>query len=325
MLDIYFFGTSSGVPTKERNVSGTALKLPHTKSWFLIDCGEGTQQQILNSPFSLANIKAILITHVHGDHCYGLPGLIASTAMTGRTEPLIIIAPKEIQTMYLAIKECTQLHTPFEIVFIETREIKEPYMIDSLAILPVALSHRVESHAFSFTYTETRNTLLKDKLLDLDIQPGPVWSQIQNNQNVSLDNGTELIAKDFLDIETKLYKVIIAGDNDQPDLLEKASKNVDLIVHEATYTQAILEKVGPGPQHSSAQKIAAFAEKNKVPNLILSHFSARYQSGEKITKSSINEIHIEAKSEYSGSLFLAKDHDSYTLNKQGDVILNSCS
>jgi len=76
MLGLYFLGTSSGVPTKERNVSGIAVTLPEPKSWVLVDCGEGTQHQILNSPLSLPSLKAICITHVHGDHCYGLPGLL---------------------------------------------------------------------------------------------------------------------------------------------------------------------------------------------------------------------------------------------------------
>ena len=97
-MEITFLGTSSGVPTKNRNVSGLAIKKQDSKSWFLVDCGEGTQQQLLQTKLSLKYLTAICITHVHGDHCYGMPGLLATTAMSGRTEPITIIAPEGIIT-----------------------------------------------------------------------------------------------------------------------------------------------------------------------------------------------------------------------------------
>ncbi|CAM5602375.1 Ribonuclease BN [Stutzerimonas stutzeri] len=93
---LVFLGTSSGTPTPARNVTGLALQEDAGKAWYLIDCGEGTQHRLLRMPLSLHDLRAIFITHVHGDHCYGLPGLLASAGMMGRRHPLEIIAPAGI-------------------------------------------------------------------------------------------------------------------------------------------------------------------------------------------------------------------------------------
>ncbi|WP_444997439.1 MBL fold metallo-hydrolase [Aliikangiella sp. IMCC44359] len=102
-MELIFLGTSSGVPTKNRNVSGLAIKMQKNKHWYLVDCGEATQHQILHTKLSIKYLEAIFITHVHGDHCYGLPGLLASMSMAGKTEMLTIVAPKNIEKMILCI------------------------------------------------------------------------------------------------------------------------------------------------------------------------------------------------------------------------------
>lgn len=95
MLHFTFLGTSSGVPTLTRNVSGLAVRNSKNKDWILIDAGEGTQHRIQQARLSLQNLVAICITHVHGDHCYGLVGLLASAGMNARSKPLIVIARKK--------------------------------------------------------------------------------------------------------------------------------------------------------------------------------------------------------------------------------------
>lgn len=96
MLTLTFLGTSSGVPTRRRNMSALALQTGPGASWVLVDCGEATQHQLLRVKLSVRDLEAILITHAHGDHCYGLPGMLASAAMHGRTTPLRLIAPQVV-------------------------------------------------------------------------------------------------------------------------------------------------------------------------------------------------------------------------------------
>jgi ribonuclease Z len=313
-MEITFLGTSSGVPTKSRNVSGLALKKQDSKSWILIDCGEGTQHQLLHTKLSLKNLKTICITHVHGDHCYGLPGLLATTAMTGRTEPLTIIAPKGIEEFVTSTFKLTDTHLNYSIEFISVESLGLFDKDKEFKIEAIELSHRVPSFAYSFTEQKRSRRLDVDKLQSLGIERGPLWGQLQSGQSITLDNGQEIQAADsYLPLE-KARKIIIGGDNDTPDLLAQAAKEADLLVHESTYTSAVSEKVGSGPQHSCSKRVAQFAEHSRVKNLILTHFSARYQPDSDKTDS-IDEVENEAKQYFKGNLWLANDLDRYHLDK----------
>ncbi len=313
-MEITFLGTSSGVPTKSRNVSGLALKKQDSKSWTLIDCGEGTQHQLLHTKLSLKNLKTICITHVHGDHCYGLPGLLATTAMAGRTEPLTIIAPKGIEEFVTSTFKLTDTHLNYSIEFISVESLGLFDKDKEFKIEAIELSHRVPSFAYSFTEQNRSRRLDIDKLQTLGIERGPLWGQLQSGQSITLDNGQEIQAADcYLPLE-KARKIIIGGDNDTPDLLAQAAKEADLLVHESTYTSAVSEKVGSGPQHSCAKRVAQFAEQSGLKNLILTHFSARYQPASDKTDS-IDEVENEAKQYFKGNLWLANDLDRYHLDK----------
>ncbi|MEO1027895.1 MAG: ribonuclease Z [Pseudomonadota bacterium] len=321
MLGIYFLGTSSGVPTKDRNVSGIAVLLPEAKSWVLVDCGEGTQQQILHSPLSLNSLEAICITHMHGDHCYGLPGLIASAGMSGRRTPLTVVGPKAVEEMYLAVAKCSDLHTPFEVNFVDSEALGS-WSIGTTQIEAIALSHRVPSHAFSFAAKATRRTLLTDKLLADNVPRGPAWGRIQKGEPVKLESGETLQPESYVDQTEIARRMIVCGDNDRPDCLGSHIDQADVVIHEATYTESHLQKIGPGPQHCSALRIAGFAEKKKLPNLILTHFSPRFHTRSGAAHS-IDDIELEAREVYSGELFIAEDHARYELSETGELKLSS--
>ena len=135
MLHFTFLGTSSGVPTLTRNVSALAIRNSKNKDWILVDAGEGTQHRIQQAKLSLQNLVAICITHVHGDHCYGLVGLLASAGMNARTAPLTIIAPKEIQQWIEVTAQLTDLHLPYPLNFINVNEAAQILQIDIYKIL----------------------------------------------------------------------------------------------------------------------------------------------------------------------------------------------
>jgi len=315
-MKLTFLGTSSGVPTKTRNVSGLALQKQASKHWYLIDCGEGTQHQLLHAKLSLKHLRAIFITHIHGDHCYGLPGLLATTAMSGRNEPLTIIAPKGIQEFIHAVIKISDLHLSYKINFLDVNNLDVNFEFEDFKISAIELSHRVPSFGYSFT-EKLHNRKLDVKLLEkLNIPRGTLWGKLQKGESIELDNGKVVQAEDCYLPEANPRKVIICGDNDDPSLLKEKSTNADLIVHEATYTKDRAQKIGTGPQHCSAERIAKFAESVKLKNLILTHFSARYQQ-DKAIKPSIFDIENEASEHYTGNLSLANDLDVYQLDKHG--------
>jgi len=317
-MELLFLGTSSGTPTKSRNVTGLALIEEKGSTWYLIDCGEGTQHQLLHTKLSVNDLQAIFITHVHGDHCYGLPGLLASAGMNGRRSPLKIIAPEGIAAWYEATKVQTQLYLPFEIQFIETESLVG-CKLGNMLVDAVALSHRVPSFAYVFTEAQVEVNLDTEKLLLNGVPKGPLWGKLKNGFDV-IHEGKTIHSHEYIKAETKPRKIVIGGDNSNPELLANACQGCSVLVHEATYTIDVAKKVGDSVGHSHAGLIASFAERASIPNLVLTHFSPRYQANTEISPS-IKDIQSEALSVFHGNLILAKDFMRYKLKKTGEFIL----
>jgi len=317
-MEVIFLGTSSGVPTKQRNVSALAVKMVNSKPWYLVDCGGGTQHQILHTNLSLNNLQAIFITHVHGDHCYGLPGLLASATMSGRTDSLTIIGSSHIREFIEHTQTTTQLRLSYKINFIDVEKISHFYDVNDFAIEVVELSHRVPSFAYCFIEKNISGKLNTQKLKEQGIEPGPVWQHLQRGKDVVLANGDKLKSKDYLLDARKPRKIIVAGDNDNPGLLAESSKTANVLIHEATYTAEVADKVGKGPQHSSAKMVAQFAMDCSISNLILTHFRPRYQKTDK-EGHSITDVESEAGNFYDGNLFLASDLDTFHLKEDGEL------
>jgi ribonuclease Z len=316
-MQVIFLGTSSGTPTRERNVSGIAIGSTQDKAWCLVDCGEGTQHQLLKTPLSLLNLQAICITHVHGDHCYGLPGLLASAALAGRTAPLWLLAPRAIQAFIAAMQTTTQLRLSYELQFVA---IDEPHPLPNLlfALSITELSHRVPSFAFTFSEKAVEHKLDTAKLKQAGVAPGAVWGQLQQGQTVNLPDGRVLVAADYLQAPRKARRIIIAGDNDTPSLLADAAHSAEVLIHEATYTEDIAAKVGTQPQHCTAQRVAEFAATLNLPHLVLTHFSARYR-GDKDEAPALWDLQREAQTVYAGNVQLARDFSVFVLQKNGQL------
>lgn len=360
MLKLTFLGTSAGVPTKQRNVTALAIEClnphasgsskgnqPHSNSqnkksrpWLLIDCGEGTQQQLLHTKLSLRQLTAICITHVHGDHCYGLPGLLASAAMSGRREPLTLIAPKAISALLDAFILHTELYLPFTLNFVSIEDLlskedkKNKVKIDldnqhQLMIEVYPLSHRVPSHGFGITQTISRRTLNTSKLTADGIPASALWGKLQQGENVITEDGQHLHSADYVHDDVQRTKVVIAGDNDTPECLSEAVMDTDLLVHEATYTHEVMMAIQAhnpefDPMHSSAHIVGTFAQKMSLKNIILTHFSARYQNFDNPDSETPNMayIRLDAQSVYQGNLWLAEDFAQYTVNGAIDLADN---
>ena len=316
-MQVIFLGTSSGTPTRDRNVSGIAIGSTQDKAWYLVDCGEGTQHQLLKTPLSLLNLQAVCITHVHGDHCYGLPGLLASAALAGRTAPLCLLAPRAIQTFIATMQATTQLWLSYELQFVA---IDEPHALpDLLFDLSITeLSHRVPSFAFTFSEKAVEHKLDTAKLKQAGIAPGAIWGQLQQGQTVNLPDGRVLIAADYLQAPRKARRIIIAGDNDTPRLLADVAHSAEVLIHEATYTEDIAAKVGTHPQHCTAKRVAEFAQTLSLPHLILTHFSARYR-GDKDESPSLWDLQREAQAVYVGHVQMARDFSVFVLQKNGQL------
>ena len=315
-MDLLFLGTSAGMPTKARNVSATAVIEASGSQWYLVDCGEGTQHQLLRTPLSIRDLRGVFITHVHGDHCFGLPGLLASAGMSGRTQPLDLILPAALHDWLRLGLAASDTFLPFELRLLAVEQLTD-WCSDTLRVSTVQLSHRVPSVGYVFTELNPEPRLDVQRLDAEGIPRGPLWGELAKGHSVE-HAGRVLHGRDYLRASRPARKVIVCGDNDSPELLAEVAKGADVLVHEATFTQPIIERSGATFGHSSAAQVARFAETAGVRNLVLTHFSARYQPDPRRSPC-IDDVREEALAQYSGNLTLARDLQRYHIGRDGSL------
>ena len=275
-MELLFLGTGSGVPSKLRNVSSIALKLlAERNSVWLFDCGEGTQHQILKTTLKPRKIEKIFITHMHGDHIYGLPGLLSSRGFRGRTEPITVYGPKGI-TGYIQASlrySGTRLNYPIHFVEFETEGVI--FEDHQFKVTVKKLEHGLPSYGFRIEEADHEGTLDAEKLKALNIPSGPLYGRLKNKEVVTLEDGTVLDGNDFVGPTQKGRTLAILGDTvKHPNSVELA-RGADILVHEGTFAPHEAD-LARDYNHSTTAQAAEVAKEAKVGKLLLTHFSSRY-------------------------------------------------
>lgn len=305
-MEIEFLGTGAGVPAKHRNVSAIALKLlDEINAVWLFDCGEGTQMQILHTTIRPRKIEKIFITHLHGDHIFGLPGLVSSRSFQNGDEPLEIYGPVGIEEFVRTSLKLSKTRLGYPLKFIEIKQPGILYQDSQFTVSCELLDHGVESYGYRVVETDHQGELQVDRLIALGIKPGPVFGRLKNGETIVLEDGTRIDGREYIGQTKKGRIVTILGDTRYCENAIKLAENADILIHESTFRKDE-DKMARAYFHSTTHQAATIAKKANAKRLILTHISARYLGKE------ISEIRDEAK-EIFDEVRVAKDFDCYEI------------
>jgi len=276
-MKVIFLGTSGSMPTDSRGSSAIAIK--QGREVVLLDCGEGTQRQMVRAHLSFHKVSHILITHLHGDHILGLPGLLQTMTLLQREEPLDIFGPKGTFSYIQTVSDA--LGGPGFVVSIH--EIESPgtiYEGSDYAIEAIHAQHRVECWSFLISEHPRPGRFHPEKAKELCVPEGRLWKRLQDGFDVEVD-GKIIHSSDVVDTSRAGRRVVYSGDTTPTEQLVAVSKGVDLLIHEATFTEELLQRAAEDG-HSTARQAAEQAKNAGVIKLILTHLSSRYFDPEQI-------------------------------------------
>ncbi|KRF63417.1 ribonuclease Z [Bacillus sp. Soil768D1] len=274
-MDFVLLGTGAGVPAKARNVTAIALQLLEERGTvWLFDCGEATQHQILKTAVKPRKIEKIFITHLHGDHIFGLPGLLSSRSFQGGVEKLTVYGPKGIDAYITTSLQVsgTHLKYPLEIVEIEEGIVFED---EQFTVTALSLDHGIYSVGYRIVEKDRPGSLLVDQLLQEGVKPGPLFKVLKNGEMVQLDDGRVLNGKDYLGDPQKGRIITVLGDTRVCSNALILAESADFLVHEATFSAEETE-MASAYFHSTTVQAAETAMKAGAKQLILTHISSRY-------------------------------------------------
>lgn len=277
-MEIEFLGTGAGSPSKSRNVTATALKLlDECNSVWLFDVGEGTQHQILRTSIRPRKVDKIFITHLHGDHIFGLPGFLSSRSFQSgdHVDPLTIYGPKGVARYVRTSLQVSQTKLSYPIHYVEIED--EGKIVDDkrFAVYCRFLDHRITCIGYRVVEKDYPGELLVDKLHEEHIPSGPIYGQLKAGKTVTLDDGRILNGEDYIGAPKKGRIVTILGDTRQVPSIINLAMNANVLVHESTFGKGEA-KLAHNYYHSTCIDAAKAAKKAHVKQLYLTHISARY-------------------------------------------------
>jgi ribonuclease Z len=269
-LSIFFAGTAGSVPTARRGLPATLLRRGGDK--LLIDCGEGTQRQLLKT-VGLPEITEVFLTHLHVDHWLGLPGMLKSFELRDRTAPLTIFGPPGTEALMDAMRRTVfgRLRYRLRVTDLEPDAIVE---FDDYEIHALRVRHRGEAYGYALIEADRPGRFDAERAEALGVTPGPDFGRLQRGETVDGVMPEQVVG------ETRRgRKLVFSGDTAPCDMVRVAADGADVLVHEATFLSEERERAME-TGHSTARQAAELAAEAGVAMLALTHVSTRYGGGE---------------------------------------------
>lgn len=309
-MQITFLGTSSGVPTRSRNVSSVALRLPQRAEFWLFDCGEGTQHQLLRSDLKTSQIRRIFITHLHGDHIFGLMGFLASCGLAGNVDRVDIYGPAGLDEYLKACSKYsyTRFSYPIQVHMVSPGIIYED---EEYIVSCGSLKHRVTAFGYRVEEKDRPGRFNVEKAMALGIKPGRIYGQLKRGETVILADGREIRGVEFCGEPEIGRKFVYCTDTVYCENVVELAQNADVLIHEATFAhqdaQMAFDRL-----HSTSTMAAQVALLAGVKQLIMTHFSPRYAPGNEID---LGDLLKEAQAIFPNTI-LAYDFLSYEIPRR---------
>lgn len=276
-LQVIFLGTAGSIPTTQRSLPAVAVK--RTDELFLFDAGEGVQRQMIRAKIGFHRKAQVFITHMHGDHVLGLPGLMQTMALLNRKKKLEIYGPIGIKRFIDAIEETVQFARIFPIT---VKEVLEEGVISEeheYTVQAAQADHVTDAWAYALNEKPRPGRFNQQKARKLGIPEGPLWSRLQHGEKVTLPNGKKVTPEDVLGKPRAGRKMVYTGDTRPTNAIVKLAKNADLLIHEATLNDDLKERAQEDG-HSTPGEAAEIAKRAGVKQLVLTHVSARYKTAD---------------------------------------------
>jgi ribonuclease Z len=299
-FSLTILGSGAALPTAKRNPSGQFLNCNNRH--ILIDCGEGTQNQIRKHKLPLQRISHILISHLHGDHFFGLVGLLSTMHLLGRDKGIHIYGPPDLEQIIRMQLEIGGSRLPFSLNFYPLQKIKNQLIFEDkvIEIHSFTMKHRVDSWGFRIQEKE------KERTLNAELFYGEKRSMehipaLKKGLDVELEDGSKLLSADYTFPASKPKSYAYCSDTMYFEQILQSVLEVDYLYHEATFLHKELDRA-LATMHTTALQAGEIASKAKVKNLLIGHLSARYETGK--------ELLAEAKSVFDNT-FIVEDGDVF--------------
>jgi ribonuclease Z len=276
-VKVTFLGTSAGAPTRKRNVTSIALQLDQQSCLWLFDCGEGTQHQFLRSPLRLSQLERIFITHLHGDHLFGLVGLLASRSLQdGIESPVTLYGPEGIVEYVRACLDVgrTRLQFPLHIEVVRAGVVCET---ETTQVLCAPMQHGIPAFGYAVQERVQTGRFDVDQARALGVPEGPLFGRLKKGEQVALEDGRVIDGRTLVGGDRPGRRFVFCGDTTFTPNAIQLAQDADMLVHEATYIDAD-RPLALRANHSTSLMAAEVARRARAQMLVLTHFSARYEA-----------------------------------------------
>jgi len=295
MLRLTFLGTSAAQPTIGRNLSGLAVR--RDRELFLVDCGEGTQRQMIRYGTGF-DVDAIFFTHFHADHYLGAIGFLRTLSMLGRAPPLDVYGPKPARRLLDVMLFTGTERLDFEVRIHEVAP-GEAIRRDGCAMVAFETDHRTPSLGWALVEDERPGRFHPERAEALGVPKGPLYGALQHGRDVTLPDGRAVRSDEVVEPHRRGRRVVVSGDTRPCRGTVEAARGADLLVHDSTFSDAEQERAEE-TMHSTAREAGRVAREAGAGRLVLTHLSTRYDR-------EFGILVEEARKEFAGPLDVAAD------------------